>query len=197
MIKIDNIEKIKKLLVFKNSDTFYHLQLIRRKKENPDMNVHQMNILETTITSLSEFDDKIEVYKRIANETNSRVYINLNAKSFERVAKMSRIKLNDLVADGSYRSVKDVFTSMSSKSSTAKSYQKYWVIDCDDFNMLKCYEVVEHLNSFSDNTFVLLNETINGFHLITKPFNLSKFNFDGLSIEDIKRNDLTLIYYTN
>ena len=35
--KIDNFEQIENLLTFNNEDEFYMLQLLKRKKENPDM----------------------------------------------------------------------------------------------------------------------------------------------------------------
>lgn len=43
MIKVNNFEQIESLLDFTSSNDFYFVQIIQRKKENPEISHHKSN----------------------------------------------------------------------------------------------------------------------------------------------------------
>jgi len=61
---IDNIDKIKDLLVFNSEDDFYYLQILQRKKENPQLGSNSRVIKNYYITS---YDNLLNKYDEIKN----------------------------------------------------------------------------------------------------------------------------------
>ena len=87
---VDNFEQIKKLLVFETDDYFYHLQILKRKKdceEHEKKGNNNARCIKTYyITSIEELESKKNEIITLCELFTARAYINLNAKSFEKVA---------------------------------------------------------------------------------------------------------------
>ena len=96
---INNLELIKPLLIFKSNDIFYHLQILKRKKDCAEHDKGRNNnarcIKTYYITSIDYLNSHIDEIIKLCQFFNARAYINLNAKSFEKVS----FELNSQLAD--------------------------------------------------------------------------------------------------
>lgn len=194
---IDNFEQIKGYLDFKSSDEFYYVQIIKRRKENPELKTNNYLIKSYTITSVDYLESKKEEIVTLCKLHNARAYINLNKRSFERCAYHSLKKLTDVILSKSYISSKKVFDSVA--SSYSNDPDKKWLIDIDDDlspSPLMMAHIEHHCKPNNTDKILGVIKTLNGCHLITKPFNVSQFKGKYPDVE-IKKNSPTLLFYWN
>lgn len=191
---IDNFEQIKSYLDFESSDVFYYVQIIKRRKENPDLKVNYYMIKSYTIKSIDYLDLKKEEIITLCKLHNARAYINLNKRSFEKCAYHSMKKLTDVILAKSFVSAKKVFDSVASSHSSDK--EKKWLIDVDDMDFPSPLMMahIEHNCKPYGNKIMGVIRTVNGCHLITKPFNIVQFREKYPDVE-VKKNSPTLLFY--
>ena len=191
---IDNFEQIKSYLDFESSDIFYYVQIIKRRKENPDLKVNNYMIKSYTIKSIDYLDLKKEEIITLCKLHNARAYINLNKRSFEKCAYHSMKKLTDVILAKSFVSAKKVFDSVASSHSSDK--EKKWLIDVDDMDFPSPLMMahIEHKCKPYGDKIVGVIRTVNGCHLITKPFNIVQFREKYPDVE-VKKNSPTLLFY--
>lgn len=109
-MKIDNFEQIKRLLDFPNSDVFYFAQIIGRKKENPELGSNNETYKTYYITSVQDLDKYKAEMVLLAEHHNARVMINLNKRSFERIAFQNLRKVTDIIMNKDYKSVSRAYS---------------------------------------------------------------------------------------
>lgn len=210
---VNNLEVLEPLLdrVFKlgDPDLFFHLELIQRKKEVPDINKNS-NIVKSY--AIKNFDYLVTKLKTeiipICDVTNARAMINLNPKSFRRVTLSMLRRLSEYIEDNFYEgAVTKIFDSCTASSSIDKSrgVEKLWLIDIDTKDK-EVYDKVQSLVNLTDpglpNELRVRGgiETKNGYHLFTVPFNLNKFNqlkniYHSLQNDvEVKKDCLTNLY---
>ena len=173
---IDNIEIIKPLLEFKSDDDFYFLQILQRKKENPQLGSNSRVIKNYYIKSIEHLELRYQEIKDLCYMFNARASIRLNKRSFEKVA---------------FKALQNIANSMSNKeySFINKSYDracglghndknKTWIIDIDKDELPYVDLIIESFQSvepIGDKLITKIPSKI-GLHLITKPFNVLEFN---------------------
>lgn len=196
---IDNFELIKQLLSFNSSDDFYFLQIIMRKKENPSVGSNSYILKEYYIESLTHLDSKKEEIVKLCLDFNARAYINLTSRSFKKLAFKNLEKISNLFLNDNY---KDIRRSYSSVCGEFGYGEKRWIIDIDDINFNNVLYVAEEINKIKQSAFdpnvIAYIPTLNGWHIITHPFNLKLL--EPLMCEkkfDIHKNNPTLLYYGN
>ena len=81
---IDNFELIKPLLEFPNDDIYYHLQILRRGKDHPELPAANRVIKSYFICSLESLDYVEEEIKKLCEFFGARAYINLTPKSIKK-----------------------------------------------------------------------------------------------------------------
>jgi len=81
---IDNFKLIKSFLEFPNDDIYYHLQILRRGKDHPDMSAANRVIKSYFICSLESLDYVEEEIKKLCEFFGARAYINLAPKSIKK-----------------------------------------------------------------------------------------------------------------
>lgn len=81
---IDNFKLIEPLLVFRDGDdTFYHRQIIQRKKDTGSVIKKNYHLIRSYfIQSVDKLRKREEQIKGLCDFFNARAYINLNPKSF-------------------------------------------------------------------------------------------------------------------
>jgi hypothetical protein len=89
-----------------------------------------------------------------------------------------------------YKSVRKAYESVCGEYGTGKN--KSWIVDIDVKDMKEVNRVSDLINGFEPevNKFISILETKNGYHLITKPFNISKVDIP----HDIHKNNPTILY---
>ena len=189
---VDNIEKIKNLLTFESADDFYHLQILKRKKENPELGSNSYVVKTYYIKSLESLDFYYEEIKLLCGFHNARACINLNKRSFKKTSLHTLKKITDQILNEDYKSTRNAYNSVCGAVSNAGKDGKRWIIDID----IKGDEGLDETDRLErllpDGCAVALLETKNGWHLITKPFNLQEYRNE---VEhDIHKNNPTILY---
>jgi (p)ppGpp synthase/HD superfamily hydrolase len=149
-----------------------------------------------TITSADYLDMKKNEIITLCKLHNARAYINLNKRSFEKCAYHSMKKLTDVILAKSFGSAKKVFDSVASAHSADK--EKKWLIDVDDMEFpspLMMAHIEHNCKPYDPDKIIGVIKTLNGCHLITKPFNIVQFREKYPDVE-VKKNSPTLLYYS-
>ena len=193
---IDNFEQIKQYLTFDSSDDFYYLQIIQRRKENPELKTNNYMVKSYAISSIDYLEMKKKEIVTLCELHNARAYVNLNKRSFEKCAYHSMKKLTDVILAKSFKSAKKVFDSVASAYSSDK--EKKWLIDVDDMEFpspLMMAHIEHNCKPYDPDKIIGVIKTLNGCHLITKPFNIVQFREKYPDVE-VKKNSPTLLYYS-
>jgi hypothetical protein len=190
---IDNIDKILPFLKFESKDDFYYLQILQRKKENPELGSNSRVIKNYYIGSTDYLLAKYDEIKKLCTVFNARAMIRLNKRSYEKT---------------SFKSLENIAGTMANKDydKVSKSYDracglghndpiKKWILDIDEpFEIEKYSQLIVDIGHIEPLGIKHL-ETIkskSGYHLITKPFNLEKFRIEYPEIEIHKDNPTNL-----
>jgi|TARA_R110000737_G_scaffold179024_1_gene203254 hypothetical protein len=192
---INNIEIVKPLLLFEKG-WVYHVQIIQRKKDNPDnfMKNHRV-IKHYYIRSLDYLEKKFPEMTKLADTYNARVMINLNPKDNTKVTIRCIGLLASYLEKGSDEAAYKAYSSAIGKT---PSEDKKWLIDIDDvvetdFVTLGFIEELITESQPEGAKIIARIPSKTGMHLITKPFDLRAFKKWYPEI-DIHKNNPTSIY---
>lgn len=214
---INNFDKIKNLLSFSDDkDTFYHCQIIKRKKENPDLGSDSDVIKTYYISSLKYLDSKMEQIIHLCYTNNARAYINLNKRSYKEIAFEMNFEMAKILKDGNYDKCRRIFDSMCGSFTSEIAVDEFsevpentrgrgiavkkssitWLIDVDvkDKDFLdKIASDLFNCDPKSTDKVKAIIETKNGFHFITRTFNRQQFKTINPTVE-IHYDNPTIIY---
>jgi hypothetical protein len=192
---IDNFELIKPLLKFPNDDTYYHLQILRRGKDHPELPAANRMIKAYFICSLEGLDHVKDEVKKLCEFFGARAYINLAPKSIKKTTMFQLKYLAERAYIGDY---KKIWKSWNTCAGEIKGEESRWVVDVDNplEKMIYWWDIKKYINEecepVGDKTIAII-PTKNGNHLITKPFNLQQFKEKYPDI-DVHKNNPTLLY---
>ena len=203
---IDNFKQIKTLLEFSSDDIYYHLQIIRRGKDHPELPAANRMIKAYFICNLEELDYVEDEIKKLCEFFKARAYINLAPKSIKKTTMLQIKYLAERVYIGDY---KKIWKSWNTCAGEIKGEEPRWVVDIDhnvddpnlepawgaiaDFIDYKCDPKIDPINVFFDTKIVADIPTKNGYHLITTSFNLQQFKERYPDI-DVHKNNPTILY---
>lgn len=172
---INNIEQIKSLLVFDSLDDFYHLQIIKRKKEHPELGSNSYVVKTYYIRSIGYLDKKWDEIMALCTLHNARGYINLNRRSFEKMAFHTLRKVTEQIMTKDFSAVRKAYESVC--GTFTNELNRRWIVDIDVTDFVYINEVVKVVSDtepLGDKLLALI-PTKNGYHLITSPFRLDEF----------------------
>ena len=201
---IDNFELIRSFLEFPNDDIYYHLQILRRGKDHPELPAANRVIKPYFICSLESLDYVEDEIKKLCEFFGARAYINLAPKSIKKTTMLQLKYLAQRAYEGDF---KKIWKSWNTCAGEIKGEKPRWVVDIDSKDKFEILEIKRFINSLSakilpmldtippTNRELVLTEipTKNGIHLITKPFNLQQFKEKYPDI-DVHKNNPTLLY---
>ena len=195
---VDNFELIKPLLKFTDHQDFYFLQLLLRKKDGADVPNGSDNqrrlVRDYHITSPEMLDEIKEEVIRICNETGARAYIRMNKRNYKTIAMAYAQETLEKARKGEvFGNTYNEINSVIGRYPEGHKGDKTWLVDIDDFGpesmrttvvkdiIARCAPVdtVGELHKV-----IAVIPTRSGTHLITRPFNLQKFN-------ELKKKELT------
>jgi hypothetical protein len=189
---INNYEKIKPLLSFDSEDDFYFLQIIQRKKDNPEFK-KSMDVKKSFyIASIERLEQLQPEIIDLCIYYKARAYIHLAKRSFEKVAFALLEKTAKCFMNRDFKSLKTAYDSCCGTCPA----EKKWIVDIDTKDRDCAVVISNYINSIEptgENKIIALIETKNGCHIISKPFNCHKFSkvYPGI---DIHKNNPTLLY---
>jgi hypothetical protein len=201
---VNNFALILNILNFDSDDDFYFLQIIKRRKENPEMISNSSVIKSYYISSKEYLQTKESEIITICEKSNARACISLNRRSFRKIAFHTLKKISEQICDNDFRGVKNAYDKACGMY--MEECNKKWVIDLDsplDEYSSNINDIILSCepNEYSESKYISKIPTPNGAHLITKPFNVKTFNskfkenFPDLEIPDIHKNNPTILYF--
>jgi len=195
---IDNIEYIKPLLTFDKEGDFYQLFVFLRKKDQPEgeKDNHQSvrTIKSYSVTSHEYLEKRYDEIKMLCEVFKARAYIHVAKQNHRDVGMNMITEIVTRIQSGQINQ-KNVFDSVVGQ---IKTQEKRWIIDVDDKDtkeLVKITSVIHSLRPEGDKLEACI-PTKNGYHLITKRFDVMEFKKEYPNI-DIQKKNPTLLYYPN
>ncbi len=190
---INNFDLIRSLLSFRSDDDFYYALVMQRKKEHEELGSNSYVMKSYFIKSLEDFDKNRWEMTLMCQMFNARAYLNLNRRSFKKTAFHTLQKVAGIIMCEDYKSVKKSYTSVCGAYNNED--EKTWIIDVDDFK-IDSDEFMKWLKAIPPvgDKFIAKVPTKNGYHLLTKPFNLTEFRQRVWPPHDIQKDNPTLLY---
>jgi hypothetical protein len=185
---VDNFELIDPLLNFEEPNTFYFVQILKRRKENPDMKTGVRTI---NIYYLYSKSDLVKLKPKIVEDcqkNNARAYISLNRLDAYVIALYTQKIIIEHMIGGQFFAVKNAYTTACGNYHSDDNAK--WVIDIDivdkdgniDSKQIELSSAIvktlmELHNEIKRKNYKILATlpTKNGHHIITNPFNTKKF----------------------
>lgn len=174
---VDNLEKLLPLLEFDSPDDFYYLQILQRKKENPELGSNSRVIKNYYIRSREQLVGRYEEIKALCTQFNARASLRLNKRSFFKVAFKTLINIGHSMSNKDFRSVGKSYDRACGQSSNETSNKK-WIVDIDTQEVWYRIVVEQHIEELQEFTGYKILEILpskKGWHIITNPFRLDKF----------------------
>lgn len=188
----DNFANIRGLLKFEK-DYFYFIQIIQRKKENPEVGSSNRIIRSYNISSLEKFDKNVDEIITLCNTFNARAYIHMNRRKWSKIALQCLRHNADLIANEQYEGIKSSLETVIGRYNGESKDDKTWIIDID----MHDFSVAQRIGKLIGSKLLYTIPTKNGFHLITRPFNRYEFKkymqLQG-DIPDIHTDNPTVLY---
>jgi hypothetical protein len=195
---INNLDIIKPLLNFTEEGDFYMLYILKRKKDQPEdeRDNHQSSrtIKTYCIDSLEYLESKYEEIIQLSELFKARAYIHVQKQNHKDVALDMMILLAERIKNGQHNQ-KNLFESVVGK---VKRMENRWIVDIDDKDeneLAKIISVVDETRPIGSKVEAVI-PTKNGYHLITKRFDVEMFRKSYPQV-DIQRKNPTLLYFPN
>lgn len=183
------------------NDLYYTVELIRRGKDHPDCPAANYRFKNYYIDSLSRLDRYEEEIIKLCDVLKLRAYISVNRKSYTKVLKDTVVESARRVASGDFKRPYNIWESCSGKCVLHKNVR--FIVDIDEELVNNTDYYINVINTLCDplnvnNKILLTVPTKSGCHLVTSGFNIKVFKEtlaeQGISIPEIKKNHLTLLY---
>nr|DAF16289.1 MAG TPA: hypothetical protein [Crassvirales sp.] len=198
---INNFKLIESLLSFNNPDLFYHVQIIRRGKDHPSLPSANRTIKTYHIDNAEYLHKHIQEIIDLCEYFKARAYINLAPKSYKKCTLQCISDMANRAKDGDFKKMHKCWNSV---VGFIKSSDPHWVIDVDsptdgtisEFIEYECEPLHYHMegpHKVYDSKIYDYIPTKNGYHIITKPFNLNQFKEQYPNI-DVHKNNPTILY---
>ena len=190
---VNNIKLVLPFLVFEFKDDFYYLQILQRKKENPQLGSNSRVIKNYYITSQEYLLERYDEIMKLCEVFNARASIRLNKRSFEKVGFKAMTNLANTMMNKEYSFLKSSYDRACGLGHNDS--EKKWILDIDgevSYGRLMLMEdVINRAQPEGKNTIVYIPSK-SGLHLITKPFDLREFGSLYPEIEVHKDNPTNL-----
>jgi hypothetical protein len=195
---IDNIDVVKSLLNFTEPGDFYMLYVFKRKKDQPEGerdNHQSVRTIKTyCVDSLEYLDKRYDEIKQLCEMFKARAYIHVQKQNHRDVSLDMLSSLAERIKNG-VQNQKGLFDSVVGQ---IKTQEKRWIIDIDtkDKQFLRDITMdLMYILPLGDKIEKVI-PTKNGYHLVTKKFNVMEFR-DKYPDVDIQKKNPTLLYYPN
>jgi len=189
---IDNISLVLPLMSYDSEDDFYFLQILQRKKENPQLGSNSRVIKNYYIRSEEYLFEHYDEIKKLCDHFNARAMLRLNKRSYYKVAFRALLNVANTMSNKDFKNLKSQYDKACGETHNDKN--KTWIIDIDekefDFEVLDKY--LATIDPIGHKT-VQIIPSANGYHAITKPFNVLTFSLKYKGY-DIHKDNPTNLY---
>jgi hypothetical protein len=195
---IDNLELIKPLLNFEEQEDFYMLYIFKRKKDQPEdeRENHQSvrTIKSYCVDSLEYLDKRYDEIKQLCEIFKARAYIHVQKQNHRDVSLSMMVELAQKIQFGVHYQ-QYLFDSVVGQ---IKTKEKRWVVDLDttdENEVVRMTKVINFTRPEGDKIEAII-PTKNGYHFITKRFDVEMFRKTYPKI-DIQKKNPTLLFLPN
>lgn len=190
---INNTSTIRDLLKFPTEHSFYFLEIIKRRKENPEMERGQKLIKDFYIYSFEEYDELIPKVIELCEEHNARAYFRLNLRDAKKIAFRYNVAVGEVLINESYKSLPKLYASI--VGGNQSDPDKTWVIDLDGEEAEPQFYIplLNDIVTLRQDAIVALLPTLNGMHVISRPFNRNEFGKKYPKI-DVHKDNPTIMF---
>jgi len=192
---IDNLELIKPLLNFEKPGDFYMLYVLKRKKDQPDDerdNHQSVRTIKTyCIKSIDHLERRYDEIKQLCEMFKARAYIHVQKQNHKDVSLNMMVALAQRIQDGNHEQ-QNLFDSVVGQ---LKTLEKRWIVDIDTTDYHAVTELSQFITSLRPEGVKVESviPTKNGYHLITKRFDVMEFKKQYPDV-DIQKKNPTLLY---
>lgn len=196
---VNNFELIKSKLHFQNDRSFYFIQILKRKKENPEMKAYSIPIESFYIFSVEQFEKIEHRIIELCDMHNARAYIKMNCLDAESVMLEQISLITQEIRKGNWKHMSKSLNSACGICGKQDGNDKLYLVDLDgiDIGSDDYNDVVSTINRLQPitvtNKIYMSVPTKNGCHLLTTGFDMSKFKQTFKSI-DVHSDGITLLY---
>ena len=194
---INNLDIIKPLLNFEKKGDFYMLYVFKRKKDQPEAERDNHQSVRTIKTYCIESIDHLErrwaEIQQLCEMFKARAYIHVQKQNHFDVSLNMMVALAQRIQDGNTNQ-KGLFDSVVGQ---IKTQEKRWIVDIDttDLEFVSQVEFFIQYECKPDGPKIESRiPTKNGYHLITKKFDVKQFSERYPEI-DVQKKNPTLLYY--
>jgi hypothetical protein len=192
---IDNIELIKPLLNFSEPGDFYMLYVFKRKKDQPEGerdNHQSVRTIKTyCVESVEYLEKRYDEIKQLCEMFKARAYIHVQKQNHRDVSLNMMVALAQRIQDGNHKQ-QGLFDSVVGQ---IKTQEKRWIVDVDTRDAAELIGVMLAINlckPTDEDKIITSIPTKNGFHLITKRFDVVQFSKQYPDIQIQKKNPTLL-----
>jgi len=195
---INNLELIKPLLNFENEGDFYMLYIFKRKKDQPEgeRDNHQSvrTIRSYCIKSIEQLEKRYDEVMMMCEMFKARAYIHIQKQNHRDVSLNMMVALAQRIQDGNHEQ-QNLFDSVVGQ---LKTLEKRWIVDIDTTDYHAVTELSQFITSLRPEGVKVESviPTKNGYHLITKRFDVMEFKKQYPDI-DIQKKNPTLLFLPN
>jgi hypothetical protein len=199
---IDNLDIVKTLLNFDNPGDFYFLLILKRKKDQPEGerdNHQSVRTIKTyCVESIEYLEKRYDEIKQLCEMFKARAYIHVQKQNHKDVSLEMMMSLAERIKNGSHNQ-KGLFDSVVGQ---LKTYEKRWIVDVDMKDEMVVHKITHIINSIKPEGDKVISTipTKNGYHLITKRFDVLEFNkYMSLQgqVPEIQKKNPTLLFLPN
>lgn len=197
---IDNSLLIRTMLSFEKDD-FYFVQVLKRRKDNPDMEKDMIVIDNFYISSFEAYDRTVLQIIKLCDYENARAYFRLNKRNYKALAPHMVKRTVELAFGNDCHALKNVFDSVAGEYHSDPD--KKWIVDVDwsdhipKENLIRFEELERDLTLWQKEAkripLLFKLPTKNGIHIITRPFNLQIFKSVHPNI-DVHKDNPSILY---
>ena len=195
---VNNIEIIKPHLIFPNERSFYFIQIIKRKKENPEMTGYSLPVESFYIFSTEQLDRVMPHIIEKCEQNRARAYIKMNTLDMQSVALETISVLTQEIRKENWKHISKALNSACGICGKQNGTEKMYLVDIDSkdenyINEIKSY--INQLEPVDNNEKVkMIVPTRNGVHFLSTGFNMQKFKqtYPGI---DVHSDGITLLYF--
>ncbi len=191
---INNYELIKDLLVFDElGDVYYTINIIQRRKDNPELHKSEVLRDQFFISSLGKIEEKMEKIMEITDRYNARAYISMCPRSKTKA-------LNETLSEIVNKITREIYVAdpwnISSKMATSRDTivskkilgHSIFLLDVDTTR-----EDIQNVVISETKNILRIIPTFNGIHILVKAGDQNLFKTEPKHF-DIQKDCNTILY---
>lgn len=208
---VNNFEYIKKHMSFQNERSFYFIQIIKRKKENPELKSYSRPIESFYVFSKDDLDRYMPHIIDKCEKNRARAYVKMNCLDAQSVMLENIATITRMIRDNDWKGMSKSLNSACGQCGKQDGNEKLYLVDLDDEYADKVEEIKSFIESLQPIRYREIDEynhtikeqiskikmevpTKHGTHLLVTGFDKQSFKQKYPNI-DVHDDGITLLYF--